>query len=375
MVELEKVVTKKQLKQFIMFPFQLYKDTPYWVPPLISDEMFTLDRKRNPAFDFSEATYWLAKIEGKVVGRIAGIISHAYIEKWGNRYARFGWIDFIDDKEVSKALFETVITWAKENGLEGLHGPLGFCDLDKEGMLVEGFQEMGTFITIYNHSYYKEHMTGLGFDVDAEWIEWDIQLTDIKQAERIKKLSERAREKYQMRMIPLKKSRDVIPYIKRIFDLLNVGYEHLYATVPITEKQVECYVKQFFGFLNVEYISIIVDEYDEIAGFGITMPALHVPSQKTKGRIFPFGFIQWLWAIKHSKSLDLYLVAVRPELRKTGIPFIMLSELTQHALSNGITHAIAAPELITNTAVHTMWKNYDSRIHRRRQAFLKTWKN
>jgi len=374
-IEIVKVITKKQMKQFIMFPFRLYKDNSCWVPPLLMDERFSLDRKKNPAFEFSDAEYWLAKKDGQLVGRIAGIISQAYIDKWENRYARFGWIDFIDDKDVSKALIDTVIQWAKEHGLNGLHGPLGFCDLDKEGMLVDGFQEMGTFITIYNHAYYKDHMAALGFSVDAEWIEWDIQLTDIKQADTLKKLSDRAKEKYEMRMIPLKKNKDVIPYVGRIFDLLNIGYEHLYATVPVTKKQVDSYVKQFFGFLNVEYISIIVDKNDDICGFGITMPALHVPSQKTKGRILPFGFIHWLWAIKHSRSLDLYLVAVKPELQKTGIPFIMLSELTRHAIKNGITHAVASPELITNTAVHTMWKNYDARIHRRRQAFLKTWEN
>lgn len=373
MIEIVKVETKKQLNQFIQFPFTLYKDNSNWVPPLLMDERFTLDKKKNPAFEYSEADYWIAKKDGKVVGRIAAIMSHAYIKKWGNRYARFGWIDFIDDREVSKTLFETVIVWAKERKLVGLHGPLGFCDLDKEGMLVEGFDEMGTFITIYNYPYYHKHLEALGFVKDAEWLEWDVRLTDVKQAEKLKLLSNRAKEKYKMRMVSLKKSKDVIPYVKPIFELLDIGYEGLYATVPITKKQVDSYVKQFFGFVNPQYISIILDKEDRIAGFGINMPALAKPAQKTKGRILPFGFIHWLWAIHHSKSLDLYLVAVRPELRKTGIPFIMLSELTQNAMRNGITQAVASPELETNLAVHTMWKNYDSRIHRRRRAYLKVF--
>ena len=373
MVQIIKVETRRQLMQFIKFPFSLYKDTPNWVPPLLSDELFTLDSKKNPAFDFSEAAYWLAMREGRVVGRIAGIISHAYIQKWGNNYCRFGWIDFIDDREVSKALLDTVIAWGKEHGLNGAHGPLGFCDLDKEGMLVEGFDQMGTFISIYNHPYYREHLEALGFVKDAEWVEWDIRLTDLSQAERMESLAERVKEKYGMRMVPLRKSKDVVPYIGRIFDLMNRGYEGLYATIPVTRRQVESYVKQFFGFMNVDYISIIMDREDQIAGFGITMPSLTRAAQKSKGRLFPFGFIHWLWAIKHNDLLDLYLVAVRPELKMTGVPYIMLAELTKAAKRNGITHAIASPELETNTAVHSMWRNYDARIHRRRRAYLKTW--
>jgi len=373
MVEIVRVGTRRQLGQFIRFPFSLYRDCPYWVPPLISDEWFTLDSKKNPAFAFSESAYWLAMREGKVVGRIAGIISHAYIEKWGNRYCRFGWIDFIDDREVSKALLDTVTVWATANGLNGAHGPLGFCDLDKEGMLVEGFDQMGTFISIYNHPYYREHLEALGFVKDAEWVEWDIRLTDKSQADRMEKLATRVREKNEMRMVPLKKNKDVIPYIERIFDLMNVGYEGLYATIPVTKKQVASYVRQFFGFLNIDYISIIMDREDKIAGFGIIMPSLTRAAQKSRGRLFPFGFIHWLQAIRRNDTLDLYLVAVRPELKMTGIPFIMLSEMTKAAMRNGVTHAIASPELETNTAVHSMWRNYDARIHRRRRAYLKTW--
>lgn len=373
MVEIVKVETGRQLKEFILFPFSLYKDNPYWIPPLIVDEMFTLDREKNPAFEFSEAMYWLAKQDGKIVGRIAGIISHAYIKKWGNRYVRFGWIDFIDDREVSKALLDTVKEWATAHGCNGMHGPLGFCDLDKEGMLIEGFDQLGTFITIYNYPYYMDHLEALGYAKDADWVEWEIRLTDLNQAEHVKKLADRARKKYDMHMVPLKKNKDVIPYISEIFELMNHGYEHLYATIPVTKKQVACYVKQFFGFLNVDYISIILDKDNKIAGFGIIMPSLAKPAQKSRGRLFPFGFIHWLWAIKHSTMVDLYLVAVRPELRMTGIPYIMISEMTQAAIRNKLVYAIAAPELETNTAVRSLWRNYDAHIHRRRRVYLKTW--
>jgi GNAT superfamily N-acetyltransferase len=375
MVQIVRVRNKRQFNTFIKFPFKLYKNNSYWVPPLISDEKFTLDKKKNPAFDFSDAELWLAYKDGKVVGRIAGIISHSYIEKWGNKYARFGWIDFIDDPDVSKALLETVEKWAKEHGLEGIHGPLGFCDLDKEGMLIEGFEELGTFITIYNYPYYMKHMEALGYVKDAEWIEIDITVPENDIAKKISTLAQRAKEKYGLSVVPLKKFKDVLPYASEIFDLLNQGYEHLYGVVPITSKQVDCYVKQFFSFIKIDYICIVKDKDGKIAGFGIIMPSLAKAAQKSKGRLFPTGFIHFLNAIRKNDTLDLYLVAIRPELRSKGVPYIMLDELTTSALKNGVVRAIASPELETNHAVQSMWRSYETRIHRRRRCYLKLFNN
>ncbi len=375
MVQIVPVRNKRQLDTFITFPFKLYKNNPYWVPPLISDEKFTFDKKKNPAFEFSDAELWLAYKDGKVAGHIAGIISYSYIKKWGNKYARFGWIDFIDDPDVSKALLETVEEWAKKNGMDGIHGPLGFCDLDKEGMLVEGFEEMGTFITIYNSPYYMNHMEALGYVKDAEWIELEITVPDNDIAEKISALSQRAKEKYGLSVVPLKKSKDVLPYAKEIFDLLNKGYEHLYGVVPITPKQVDGYVKQFFSYVNVDYICIVKDKDGRIAGFGIIMPSLTRAAQKSRGRLFPTGFIHFLNAIRKNDTLDLYLVAIRPELRSKGVPYIMLDELTKSALKNGVVKAIASPELETNHAVQSMWRSYETRIHRRRRCYIKLFNN
>ncbi|NLU52444.1 MAG: hypothetical protein GXX10_06235 [Clostridiaceae bacterium] len=372
MVKIEKVLNGSQLKEFITFPFRLYKDNPYWIPPLISDEKFTLNKKKNPAFDYCEAELWLAYKDGKVAGRIAGIINHSYINKWGNRYARFGWIDFIDDYEVSKALFDTVEAWAKEKGMEGIHGPLGFCDLDKEGMLVEGFEEMGTFITIYNYPYYKEHIEKYGYVKDAEWIEIDISIPEDKDVvSKISALASKAKEKYGLSVVPLKKNKDVIPYIPEVFDMLNKAYEHLYGVVPITDKQVKTYVNQFFSFVNVDYICLIKGQDGKLAGFGIIIPSLSEAAKKSKGRLFPFGFIRFLKAIKKNDTLDLYLVAIKPELKGKGVPYVMLDELTRTALRNGVKRAIASPELETNHAVQSMWRNYNTRIHRRRRCYLK----
>lgn len=372
MVRIEKVLNNSQLREFIKFPFKLYGDNPYWVPPLISDEKFTLNKKKNPAFDYCEAELWLAYKDGKVAGRIAGIINHSFIEKWGKRYARFGWVDFIDDYEVSKALFDTVETWAKEKGMEGVHGPLGFCDLDKEGMLVEGFDEMGTFVTIYNYPYYREHIEKYGYIKDAEWIEIDISMPDDQEVvSKISALASKAKEKYGLSVVPLKKSRDVLPYVPEIFDLLNKGYEHLYGVVPITDKQVKTYVNQFFSYVNVDYICLIKGQDGKLAGFGIIMPSLSEASKKSKGRLFPFGFIRFLKAIKKNDTLDLYLVAIKPELKGKGVPYVLLDELTKSAMKNGVKRAIASPELETNHAVQSMWRNYNTRIHRRRRCYLK----
>ena len=259
--------------------------------------------------------------------------------------------------------------------MDGIHGPLGFCDLDKEGMLVEGFEEMGTFITIYNSPYYMNHMEALGYVKDAEWIELEITVPDNDIAEKISALSQRAKEKYGLSVVPLKKSKDVLPYAKEIFDLLNKGYEHLYGVVPITPKQVDGYVKQFFSYVNVDYICIVKDKDGRIAGFGIIMPSLTRAAQKSRGRLFPTGFIHFLNAIRKNDTLDLYLVAIRPELRSKGVPYIMLDELTKSALKNGVVKAIASPELETNHAVQSMWRSYETRIHRRRRCYIKLFNN
>lgn len=371
MVTIVRVENKQQLDTFIKFPFKLYKDSPYWVPPLISDERFTLDKTKNPAFDFSEAELWLAYKDGELAGRIAGIINHSYIQKWGNKYARFGWVDFIDDPEVSKALFEAVENWAREKGMEGVHGPLGFCDLDKQGMLVEGFDEMGTFISIYNYPYYKDHTEAMGYVKDAGWIEMEITVPKEDDLKKISALSQRAKEKYGLSVVPFKKPKDVLPYAKDIFDLINRGYEHLYGVVPLTDRQIDCYIKQYFSFLNIDYICVIKGDDGKVAGFGISMPSLSIAARKSKGHLLPGGFLHFLKAIKKNDTLDLYLVAIRPELRTKGVPYVLLDEITRSAAKNGIKRAIASPELETNHAVHSMWKNYSPRIIRRRNCYLK----
>lgn len=371
MIEIVEVKTRKQLRDFIYFPFQIYKDNPYWIPPLIMDEFNTLDKHKNPAFEYCDAKYWLAYKDGKLAGRIAGIQNHAYEKKWGNKYTRFGWIDFIDDIEVSRALLQTVEKWGGEQGMDAVHGPLGFCDLDKEGLLVEGFEEMGSIITNYHHPYYMRHMEELGYTKDTDWLEFEIDLPEFNHVERLNKIAERSLKKYELSILQLKNRKQIKPYFKQIFEIINSAYENLYGVVPITDKQVDVYIEQYFSFVNPDYIALIVDKNNRLVGFGINMPSLSKPVKKHGGRLFPFGFIDVLRAIQKNDALDLYLVAVRPEYKKAGLPAAMLSYCLENALKNGIKTAIASPQLEDNHAVHSMWRFFDVRQHRRRRCYIK----
>jgi GNAT superfamily N-acetyltransferase len=371
MIEMIEVKTRKQLKEFIYFPFCLYKDNPYWVPPLIMDEYNTLDKIKNPAFEYCDAKYWLCYKDGKLAGRIAGIQNHAYVKKWGNKYTRFGWIDFIDDMEVSAALLNAVEEWARENGMEAVHGPLGFCDLDKEGLLVEGFEEMGTIITNYHHPYYMKHLEELGYAKDTDWLEFELDLPQFDQMDRLNKIAQRSLEKNALTIFKLKKKSDIAPYYKEVFEIINIAYENLYGVVPLTDRQIDAYIEQYLSFVHLDYIALIIEESGRLAGFGINMPSLSKAVKKHGGRLFPIGFIDVLKAIRKNDTLDLYLVAVRPEYKKTGLPAAMLTYCLDNALRNGVKKAIASPQLEDNHAVHSMWRFFDKRQHRRRRCYIR----
>ncbi|MDP4094804.1 MAG: hypothetical protein Q8920_15775 [Bacillota bacterium] len=370
MVQIKEVKTKQDLKRFIKFPYSIYSDNPNWIPPLQFDELNTLRWDKNPAFDYCEAKYWLAYKDGKIAGRIAGIISHKYIEKWGAKNARFGWVDFIDDEEVSKALFETVENWAREKGMEGLHGPLGFCDLDKEGMLIEGFDKKSMFITIYNYPYYPAHLEKMGYAKDVDWVEFELK-TPEQIPEKVERINNVVLKRLKLRIYDAKKAKELLPYADGIFDLLNDAYKNLYGVVPLSDKQIKMYTKQYLGFLNPEYVKIILDEENKVAAFGICAPSLAEAAKKANGKLFPFGFIYLLRALKRSTRLDFYLVAVRPELQAKGITALLMTEITKAAIKNGVRTAETGPELEENDKVQALWKHYDTRQHKRRRSYIK----
>jgi hypothetical protein len=370
-IEIRKVSTKAELKAFITFPETIYKDVPQWVPALVFDDLNTLRKDKNPVFEFSEAEYWTAWKDGKMVGRIAGIINNRYIEKWGNKYARFGWVDFVEDFEVAQALFKTAEGWARSKGMVGIHGPLGFTDLDKEGILVEGFQERATFATIYNHPYYPEFIERLGYAKDVDWIEFLVQTPEVI-PEKILRVNELLSQRSGVKIYEWKTKKELIDkFGKQVFELIDEAYSGLYGTTPLSERQVQTYIDQYLGFVDPRFTKLLVDDSGRLAGFGITLPSLSEALHKCRGRLFPFGWARLLLALKRPTTVDMMLVAVRKEYVARGIVAIIMTALNKSAIENGVKYSETNPELETNIAVHGMWKDYPKRQHKRRRVYLK----
>lgn len=368
-LKIHEVETSWELRKFIKFPLTLYKKNPFYVPPLIIDEINTLTSK-NPASKFCDKKLWYVTKNGKVVGIIAGIINHRFIERWGKKLARFGWVDFIDDEEVVNLLFYTVESWVKQNGIIGIHGPLGFNDLDREGLLVEGFNEKGTYATIYNYPYYPEHLERLGYKKDIDWVEYRIKVPD-KIPEKAIRIAEIVKNRLDIRVPEFKRSKELLKYASGIFDVINETYHDLYGFVPLDENQIKSYTKQYFPFVSPEFLKVILDKNDRVVGFVIAMPSLTEAMQKAKGRLFPFGWFYILKALKRNQYLDLYLGAVRKEYQGKGADAFLINELTKSCIQSKIMEAESNPELESNYAVQGRWKNFEARQHRRRRCYIK----
>jgi N-acetylglutamate synthase-like GNAT family acetyltransferase len=369
-IKIEEVTTHKQLNSFIKFPFSIYKGNPYWTPPLLMDEKNTLDWKKNPAFEVAQARYWLANKDGKVVGRIAGIYNPKSNEKWGQHNVRFGWVDFIDDREVSRTLFETVENWARELGMSAVHGPLGFTDLDPEGMLIEGFDELSTLALIYNHPYYPVHLAEMGYVKDTDWLEYEIQVPNPPQ-EKIAKAAELTLKRFNLHKLELKKKKDLLNYTRELFDLIDSEYSHLYGTVPLSDKQKQAYIDQYFGFVSPDLVPIILDENNKMVAFAIVMPSFSKALQKSQGKIFPVGWIHFLTALKTNTLGDLYLIAVRSDYRGKGINAAIMHSVNVALNKHGITRVETNANLEDNINVQAQWKYFEHRQHKRRRCFIK----
>lgn len=371
-IAIKEVITKRDLKKFVLFPFKLYKGNKYWVPPLVFDEIKTLSKDKNPAFDFCDVKCWLAYKENEIVGRIAGIINHKYNEKWNQNSARFGWIDFIDDEEVSKSLVEQVIKWAQEKGLKKVQGPLGFTDFDGEGMLVEGFEELSTYGSIYNYPYYQKHIEKLGFTKEADWIEFSVDFDpNASGPEKVARIAETVAERNQLRVLKVKKSKEFLKYAREIFYVINDAYKNLFGFVELSDKQIDLYVKSYFGFVIPDYLPVILDSNNKVAAFGITMPSLSLAIQKNKGRLFPFGFIHILRAMKNNPGADLYLTAVRPDLQNKGVNAMLINEVHKTFVKNKVRKVETNRELEGNSKIQAQWKFFKSRQHKRRRCYEK----
>jgi hypothetical protein len=369
-ISIIKVATKSDLRKFINYPFHLYKGNKFWCPPLRLDEKNTLSRTKNPAFDFCEAEYYLAFQGKSMVGRIAGIINHKANDRWNEKLVRFGWIDFIDDPSVSSKLIDAVITWGKEKGMTGIHGPLGFSDMDNEGMLIKGFDEEGTLASIYNYSYYPDHMTRLGFEKAADWVQYEFNVPQ-EIPDKVERVSTLMQEKYHLHVVKAKTSKDLLPYAGKMFVLLNQAFDKLYGFTALTQKQMDMYVKAYFGFIRPEFVSFVVDENDDIVGFGVSMPSLTIALQKCNGRLLPFGFIYLLRAMKKNNKIDMYLNGVRPDYHGKGINSLYYNEMHKAYIRNHITLAITNPQLEDNVKALSIWKNFNGRQHLTRRCWVK----
>ena len=371
MIEVREVRTKRERKIFAAFHANMYQNVPQAIPDLISDEYNNFLPAKNPAFEYCRVKQFLAYKDGKCVGRIAGIINDAANSKWGTKRIRFSRVDFIDDFEVSKALFKAVEDWGKAEGLTQIHGPIGFCDMDQEGMLVEGFDTEGMFITIYNHPYYVGHLQKLGFLKDIDWIEYLISMPQDMDL-RLNELSKLVLKRYKLKLIEPGSRKEIKPYIPKVFRLLNVCYRELYGTVELSHAQIMKYYNQFILLINPEYVKLIEDEEGELVGFGLALPSMNKAVKKSNGRLFPFGWYRVLRApYKKADVLDLYLVGVVPKMQNKGLTAILLNSMTESARKNNVKYAETGPELETNNQVQSLWKHYDARQHKRRRCWIK----
>jgi GNAT superfamily N-acetyltransferase len=370
MVDIRQVKTKGDLSKFVYFPNKFYKGNPYFVPELISDEFNNLNPEKNPAYEHSEAAQWLAYKDGKLVGRVMALMNHNINALWGKKQARFSRLDFVDDEEVSAALLKQAEAWAREKGAEEIVGPMGFCDFDKEGMLIEGFEELSTFVTYYNHPYYQKHVEAFGFAKEVDWVEYRLTVPD-KVDPKIARIAQMVQEKTGCKMLEFKKAKDVLPWGQETFKLLGEAYKELYGYIPLTQKQVDMYIRQFFGFVNPAFIKGVLDQQGKLVGIGITIPSLSKAMQRCGGKLFPFGFIHLLRAIKKNDTIDMYLVAIKPELQNTGIAAMIMDSVYKEAVKRGYKYGESNPELEYNDKVQAMWKFYPRRQHRRRRVFIK----
>ncbi len=377
-IQIKRVETKKDLKRFIEFHYDLYKGNPYDVPNLYSDEVNTLSKNKNAAFDFCEAEYYLALKEGKIVGRVAAIINHKANEKWKKKDVRFGWIDFIDDIEVSRALFEAVEEYGRKKGMNDIVGPLGFTDMDPEGMLTWGFDKLGTMATIYNYEYYPQHMEKLGgWEKDNDYVEYYLVVPE-KSPEKYTKIAEMVEKRYNLHVRKLTK-KDIFQggYGKKLFDLINLTYSDLYGFSELTDRQIDQYVKMYFPFADLNLVTVIEDgnKDNQLAGLGITIPSLSHALQKCRrGRLFPFGWWHLLRAIKFHKTdgVDLLLMGFLPEYRSKGANALLFADLIPRYVNYGFKWGETQVEMESNEGVQSQWGPLDPINHKKRRCYRRS---
>lgn len=372
-VQIKVVKTKREFRAFATFANKLYKGNPFYVPTMPLDDLAVFDRNKNAAYEFCEAEFFMAYKDGNPVGRIAAIINSKANAAWNVKQVRYGWIDFIDDIEVSSALLETVAAWGRERGMTQIAGPLGFTDFDPEGMLVEGFDRLGTMSMIYNHEYYHRHLEKLGYVKETDWIEFRINIPEIL-PERFVKMAELVQERYKLRVV--KKTRRQINkegYGHKLFRLINETYCNLYGFSLLSDKQIDQYVDQYLGLIDLKMVTFIEDENGELIAAGITMPSLSKALQKCGGNLFPIG---WWYLVKNMylkkpDTLDMLLVGIKPEYQNKGVNAMLFVDMFSNLTKLGFKYAETSAELETNTRVQQLWNSFDKEQHKRRRVYVK----
>ncbi|MDR3126936.1 MAG: GNAT family N-acetyltransferase [Tannerellaceae bacterium] len=372
MVTITEVISRKELREFVKFNIRLYKDNPWHVPALISEEMITLDINKNPAFEHCHAAFFLAHRQGITVGRIAVIVNRHSNTIWKQRYARFGWLDFIDDKEVVDKLFETAEIWALGQGMHSLIGPMGFTDLDHEGMLVTGFDRLATMATIYNHPYYPQHLERMGYVKEIDWHEFKIFIPDAIPEKHLR-IGEIVKERYQLEVLKCRSTKELMKYAHQVFELLNIAYAPLYGYAPLTENQIEYYLAIYLPMLRLDLVTLILRKADRrLIGFGISLPSLSKAMKQARGRFFPLGWFYLLRTLKtRPQVIDLYLIAIHPEYQNKGVNALLFNDLIPIYRKLGVLYAESNPELETNTSVQSQWTYFRREHHKTRRLYRK----
>ncbi len=371
MITVQKITSKKELLSFVRFPFSIYKDCKYWVPPLIKDELETLTQEKNPVFKNADATYFLAYKNGKLAGRIAVIINHLEIDQLGKKKVRFGWLDMIDDIEVTKALLNEVVQIGKQHNLEYTEGPVGFSNMEKAGILTQGFEELNTMITWYQYPYYAEHLEQLGYKKQATWVEFRLSIPK-EGREKVKKFSKIIKQRYKLEVVRFKNKKEILPFVDQMFGLLNNTYNSLQTFVPIQQYQIDYYKEKYFGFIHPDYITCIKDQEGKLIAFSVVMPSFSRALKKANGKLFPLGWYHIMKAQKKNNTAAFYLIGIDPEYQGKGVTAIIFDEMQQLFTDKGIYQVETNPELEENTAVQLLWKDYNPVQHKQRSTFRKS---
>ncbi len=368
---IKEVTSKRDLKKWIEFPNSLYQDNEYYVPFLANDEAETFSQAKNPAYAFCETKLFLAYKGNEIVGRIAGLINHAYNEKWNKNAIRFTRFDFIDDFEVSQKLFQKVVDWGKEKGLSEIMGPIGFTDMDHEGMLIEGFEEFNLSITFYNHPYYIDHMERLGLQKDIDWFEYRISVPETIDP-RFERISNHICEKNGYEIITYNNRKVLYNDALEAFKIIDIAFSKLYGTVPLTPEVIKHAIDGYVPVVNLDYVCSIKDKDGKIIGFGVLVPSIAKALKKSDGKMLPLGIFRLLKALNgKNDTLEMFFVAVHPDYQSQGLPAILINTLAPKIIENGVKYCETGPMLETNTAVHSMWRRFEKRQHRRRRCYIK----